>query len=185
MTTVVGVDPSLTRAGIATISSAAPIRLSSVGAAGLATDNYDDRRERIELQAYEIGKRVGNPDLIVMEGPYYHGQIMPSYFDRAGLFWGLMSTLSRRAPIAVISPTTRAKYATGKGTSKKELVLPAVREMFPTVNVANHDQGDGLICAALGWQKLGLDLPFTILDRHLLALDAVAWPVNLPTGVSL
>ena len=183
MTHIVGIDPSLTRAGIATFLGD-EIHLRSIGAAGLATDNYDDRRERIELQAYEIGKRVGHPDLIVMEGPSY-GSNMPSAFDRAGLFWGLMSTLSRRAPIAIVPPRTRAKYASGNGNSKKEVVFDAVKAMFlEECTVHNHDVGDALILGAMGRQKLGLPLPFPLLDRHHIALDAVAWPVNLPQGVA-
>lgn len=180
MTYVAGLDPSLTSAGLAALRPGEAPRLGTVGAPGLRTDTYEDRRDRIELQAFSIGKRIGNPDLIVIEGPYYHGKLMPSYFDRAGLFWGLMSSLSRRAPIAVVSPTTRAKYATGSGNAKKDEVLAAVRTMWPGVAIRNHDEADALILASIGNQKLGLALPFPIRPRHTLALDAVAWPADLP-----
>ncbi|WP_062906490.1 hypothetical protein [Mycobacterium avium] len=97
--------------------------------------------------------------------------------DGSGLWWGLYSTLrARRIPTAVIPPATRAKWATGKGNADKRTVLATVRDWWPATRIANHDQADALVLAAIGAFHAGDPMPFAVKERHSANLAAVQWP---------
>ena len=77
--------------------------------------------------------------------------------------------------VAVIPPTSLKKYATGKGTASKDLVLTAAVRRFPDWPVEGNDEADALWAAAAGLDHLGypvIDMP--ALNRS--ALDGMQWP---------
>lgn len=190
---IAGIDPSLTNTGIAVLCDGAPARLHSLGHGTPNGKTYGHRSDRIVSQCRAViswlddnlqgplgilplSKRL---DLAVIEGPAY-GANMPSNHDRAGLFWGLYSTLrARKIPIAVIPPATRAKWATGKGNADKTTVLATVRAWWPTTHIANHDQADAAVLAAIGAFHHGDPMPFEVKERHTANLAAVQWPEEL------
>lgn len=193
MSTIVGIDPSLTSCGIAVLgdeSIYAPVvirSLLSVGHPGKNTDGWDDRSDRIVSQTRRVIEYIPrDADLVVIEDLPSHVKLLPSFRDRCVLWGGIYSALrARRTPIAVCNPATREKWATGKvvrdlGTKeRKARVLAAVREQWPDRRIANDDIADALILAAMGALKLGWTLPFEIKPRHHGGLAAIAWPTSI------
>lgn len=191
---VTGIDPSLVSAGVAVIRADSvvawgkpgairhefDVNVRSIGKNGARTDTYAMRSARIVRQAIDVCALVpADSDLVVLEGPAY-SRNLPSSFDRSGLWWGIYSAIrARKIPIAVCMPNTRANYPTGKGNADKDMVLAAMRLLWPNVTIRNHDQADALVLATIGAQKLGAALPFEIKPRHTAALKAVAWPKEL------
>lgn len=190
---VAGIDPSLTNTGIAILADGQPVSLRSIGHGTPNGKTYGHRSDRIVSQCRAVMNAVADlppktpdwvtatlpVDLAVIEGPAY-GANMPSHFDRAGLFWGLISTLrARHIPTVVIPPATRAKWATGKGNADKRAVLAAVRSWWPATHIANHDQADALVLAAIGAFHAGDPMPFDVKERHTANLAAVQWPAEL------
>lgn len=197
MSTVVGIDPSLTSAGIAVLRDGRPVLLTSVGHASPNGQDYSHRSDRIVSQCRAVINAIaGLPsktpdwvtgsglaiDLAVIEGPAY-GQHLPSNHDRAGLWWGLYSALrAKRVPTAVVAPKTRAKWATGRGDAKKPAVLAAVRATWPTWahHIRNDDIADALTLAAMGALHHGDPLPFPPRNYQHNGLESVTWPERTP-----
>lgn len=187
---VCGLDPSLTNTGIAVLHNGQPALLRSIGHGTLNGKTYGHRSDRIVAQCRAVMAVLADEcndrntlraprsriDIAVIEGPAY-GANLPSNHDRAGLFWGLVSTLrARKIPTVVIPPATRAKWATGKGNADKRAVLATVRDWWPATRIANHDQADALVLAAIGAFHAGDPMPFAVKERHSANLAAVQWP---------
>lgn len=191
MTTIAGLDLSLVSTGVALLEHDAftcpqpIITARTVGRPGRRSDSYRARSARIVQQVRAVVSLVpAGVDLVVLEGPAY-GQHMPSTHDRAGLWWGVFSALTaRKTPVAVCPPQTRAKYATGKGNADKAMVVDAVREMWPRLDVRGHDEADGVVLVSIGAHRLGVPLPYPTRDRHAFAVEAVAWPEGLSADLS-
>jgi Holliday junction resolvasome RuvABC endonuclease subunit len=183
MSIIVGIDPSLTSAGIAILRDGHPVLLTSVGHKSTHGRDYGHRSDRIVSQCRAVldavftreGRYQCHVDLAVIEGPSY-GDNLPSNHDRAGLFWGLYSALrAKRVPTAVVAPATRSKWATGHGRASKADVLAAVRTWWPDVPIANHDVADSAVLAAMGALHHG-ELPWEPRNYQRNGLDSVNWP---------
>lgn len=170
---VVGLDLSLTSAGLAVIvdDAAAVERFTSVTAGPLVTA----RHRRMRRMVNGIYEWSAGADLVVLEGPSY-GSTTPHQHDRSGLWW-LVAHRVRDAglPLAVVPPTSRAKYATGKGNASKDAVLVSVVRRYPDVNVTGNDEADALILAAMGARFLGRPID-VVPQLHLTALKGAQWP---------
>lgn len=185
MAIVAGIDPSLTNTGIAILLDGQPLLLRSIGHGTPNGKTYGHRSDRIVAQCRAVIAHVlpcnssaADIDLAVMEGPAY-GANLPSAHDRAGLFWGLYSTLrARKIPIAVVAPKTRALWATGSGNADKRDVLAAVRAWWPNKRILNHDIADAAALAAIGAFHAGDPMPFPVRERHSANLAAVQWPAE-------
>lgn len=181
---VVGIDPSLTNCGIAILNNAKPALLQAIGHGSPNGLSYNHRSDRIVSQCRAVIKTIDKwaedtgedyPELAVIEGPAY-GANLPSNHDRAGLWWGIYSTLRTRVDgVAVVAPKTRAAWATGNGNADKRAVLNEVRTWWPH-RVANHDIADAAVLALMGSMQLGATMPFLIKPRHQHGLDVVKWP---------
>lgn len=179
---VCGLDPSLTNTGIAVLVNGAPLLLRSEGHRTPNGRSYNHRSDRIVSQCRAViaiidhGLDGDQPDLAVIEGPSY-GDNMPSNHDRAGLWWGLYSTLrARKVPVAVVAPKTLKSWATGTGNASKTLMASTVRAWWPAITIRNHDIADAAALALAGAHRLGDPIPFEPKQRQLDALDGVAWP---------
>lgn len=193
---VLGIDPSLTRTGIAVIAQgdtvARPVLLTDIGWAGTDADTYNDRLDRIESLIgailatinRTITERGANIVGIAIEGPIYHGKFLPSYFDRAILFGALTSQLrrlhNRSTPWVVINPATREKFITGVGTrGDKPRVLHEMRTCwYPDrpEKIENHDQADALGLATAYAIHLGWKMPFRLRRCHVENVANITWP---------
>lgn len=172
---VVGIDLSLTATGIAHAYTGAAVveTITSIGKAGAT---LADRAARLDHLTTTILENLGNAQLVVIEGPAY-SRSNPGMHDRSGLWWLVVDALRHRAyPTAVVTPTGRAKYATGKGNAGKDQVLLAVARRYPDVEVTNNNEADALVLAAMGARHLGHALEHDLPKTHLTAMDAAAWP---------
>ncbi|QKW08065.1 hypothetical protein HUT18_18435 [Streptomyces sp. NA04227] len=170
---VIGLDLSLRATGIA-----GPGWARTVRSTGRVSDRAGARRTRLRSLLAEILLATGRPDLVLVEGPSYGSQGAGTW-DRAGLWWLVVDALhARELPVAIVPPACRAQYATGRGNAPKQDVLDAVRDRY-AVDVANDNEADAYVLAAMGRHRLGAPLA-TVPEQHLRALDGVQWPDFLP-----
>lgn len=133
MSAIVGLDLSLTSAGIAVLETAppyvreqgdcCPALLTNVGEAGKKTDSWVQRNRRIRTQTRAIA-RVLEPYTImlaVLEAPVYGPHTPGSTsgsgdaYDRAGLWHGIIGWLDYRGvPMAFIPPANGHQFVTGR-----------------------------------------------------------------------
>lgn len=187
--TIVGIDPSLTAAGICVLRPADGFSatrdariafLRSVGRMGRKADGWRERSARIVAQTRRIVAHVpADATLVVIESMPAHMPPQPYLGDRWALWFGVHSSLAGRVPIAVVNPSTRAAWATGKGNAKKADVLAAVRARWPDVTVADDNQADGVSLAEMGAHRLGWSLPFETGPRHDAGIKKVVWPEGI------
>jgi crossover junction endodeoxyribonuclease RuvC len=116
-------------------------------------------------------------DLAVVEGLAY-SRITGHATTRAGLWWLVTENLADDIPLAVMGPTSRAKYATGKGNAAKADVMREVARRFPHFG-GGEDEADALVCAAAGADHLGHPIA-AMPATHRTALAAVEWPATRP-----
>lgn len=196
-----GIDPSQTAAGIAAITHGPlswPVLLRDVGETGHRADPWTRRARRIRAQAKRVMNVVDEAAeslglqyvLAVVEGPAYANRL-PSQFDRAGVFWGIISALdARNIPIAVIPPTTRAIFATGHGHADKKLVVQETKAIWREAGdpglveaISNDNKADALTLATMGAMHLGWTLPFKGAPRrrHVENIAKCEWPCAVVT----
>lgn len=195
---VIGIDPSQRAAGIAVIAGGPrninwPVFLRDVGEDGHKADPWTRRARRIRAQSRRVideidalTARGADYRLAVIEGPAYANRL-PSQFDRAGVFWGIVSALdARKIPIAVIPPTTRAMFATGRGHADKKLVVLETKALWresgeETIvrRICNDNHADSLTLACMGVMALGWSLPFSTRRRHVENIAKCQWPEGI------
>lgn len=185
MSLVVGVDPSLTSAGVAILKDGQPVHVSHHGFSGEKRPSWQFRSRRIRYVCSKVmATMTERPDLVVIEGLPEHGRILPSTLDRAGLWHGLYAALDHRdLPVAVMNPKTLKKWVTGaeaeedgNGNADKRDIIAAVGKWWPGV-AKGDDEHDALALAATGALHLGDPLPFEVKERHHTALEKTLWPV--------
>lgn len=181
MTTVIGLDLSLTRTGIA-IYRDGQMLTTSTQSTPEGGKSYDARNRRIVSLTLSIMRWIrantDGIDLAVIEGPILHGPQTGSFFDRAQL-WGFVYSQLRstawRVPVAVVNNQTLKAWATGKAgpTATKDAMLSAAREYWP--RIPNHDEADSSWLACLGAAQLGeWAVPMT--EWRVNGLAKVEWP---------
>ncbi|SIL45264.1 hypothetical protein [Mycobacteroides abscessus] len=192
---VLGLDPSLARAGIAAIvrdqpgSIARPGVITHVGYSLREGVPWWRRSRRIITEAREIAAIIGEVHTAtpiaraVIEGPAWASNL-PSKFDRDGLWWALFSILdAKRIPVTVVNPTTRGKFITGRapngmkpGEHKKLVLAESQATWFDDQHrIKNHDQADALGLAHMGALDLGWHLPVDTRRRHVENIALVDW----------
>jgi crossover junction endodeoxyribonuclease RuvC len=173
---VIGLDTSLTATGVA----------SSRGWSELV--GYTDRKNPItklsHLQrlaamldlAARITLAVGRPDLVVLEAPSLASKGGGGH-ERGWLWWEVYRRLtSREIPIALLAPSQRMLYATGKGAASKAAVVDAVARRWPDWTTNGDDNlADAVVLMAAGLDHLGHPLA-ELPKAHRAALDKATWP---------
>jgi len=178
---ILGLDLSLTATGVAVVTTNGidhRYRTELIKEPAKHTKWGD--RDRIRWMIDQIALVIEAPlgpdgkwDLVVVEGLAY-SRVTGHATTRAGLWWLVTENLSDNMPLAVMGPTGRAKYATGRGNASKADVMREVARRFPNFH-GGEDEADALVLAAAAADHLGhpiAALPAT----HRAALDAVAWP---------
>lgn len=170
----VGIDPSLTCTGVALINTATgdvtTRRVRTAPAGKTLRARRARLREAISGILAPIPAQVG---VTVIETPS-HRQQFGAQNERSALFWWLVDQLCARGPVVEVSPSQRAKLATGKGNAKKPEVIAAMRAVHPTVHVPDDNIADALALATAGAHWLGAAQPFNA-GQHA-AFAAVHWP---------
>jgi crossover junction endodeoxyribonuclease RuvC len=175
---VVGLDLSLTSTGVAVATPDGAIT-DRITTKPVPNATLTDRAERIARIVVAVLQHVTFADLVVIEGPSY-GSTTPHQHDRAGLWWQVVGRLWQRDyPLVEVPPSTRMRYATGRGNAGKDDVLSAVIRRYPHIDVNGNDEADSLILAAMGIRHLGAPLEASLPATHLAAMTAVKWPEAL------
>lgn len=185
MTTVVGIDPSLSTSGVALVAvdegRLCGWSVDLVKAAAPDESTVASELGRIRWVAEGILSRVPDSfDLAVIEGPSL-GRYTGKADERAGLRWLLIDRLSEVGPVAVVPPRTRALLAAGNGNARKAVVLDAVRS-WAVCRVPDDNAADALALAAAGGFALGGAWPAPMTEKQVSAHARVAWPVGRLVG---
>jgi Holliday junction resolvasome RuvABC endonuclease subunit len=179
MATVVGIDPSLTSAGVAVLTDGQITSIEHFGFTGTNHPTWQFRSRRVRWVCAQVAAVLAthNVDLVVIEGIPEHGKILPSTLDRAGLWHGLYGVADHDdTPIAVMNPSTLKAWTTGSGSAKKAAMLAQVRGWFPAQRITCDDEADAIALALTGAFHLGDPMPFEVKPRHTTGLEKVAWP---------
>lgn len=184
---VIGLDLSLTAAGLADLTlkdspRAKSINLETFGTKGKKGDTFEQRGARLRKMADYIVSwcmaGMVNPSLVVIEGPSYGSQV-GSQHDRSGLWWLVTARLQELGiPMAYVAPRARAKYATGNGNAKKDVVLAHVIEQYADLvdgRIANDNEADALTLAAIGARLLGAPIDEGLPESNLSIMDGVEY----------
>lgn len=168
--TVLGLDLSLARTGIAGNAGGGwtDVLAPPKGTAGVARIDW--------IRSAIVDRYLANVCLVAIEGPSYGSQAGQSgHHERAGLWWVVVRALwRRRIPYAVVSPKSRAKYATGTGNAGKDAVVREVTRRFGWFD-GDNNQADALVLAAMAADHLGAPMA-TMPQSHRAALAAITWP---------
>lgn len=173
---IIGIDPSLTSTGVAVIDPATGVTLHRVQSKGRKDASLTERDHRLRDLANRIYQHIQTPDLVVIESPAYSNSL-GSMHDRSGLWWLTVRHLhADHIPVLEVPPTTRAKYATGRGNAGKDEVLASVIRRYPHTDVTGNDVADALTLAAIGARLTGWPLEGTIPKTNLTALTKLHLP---------
>ena len=154
---IIGIDPSLTATGIATIdTTTGHIHTHTISTTPTSKDikNRIHRFEKITTAISDIIRDGDHPALIAIEGPSY-GSHSAGTWDRAGLWWHIANHAAHGINIIEIPPATRCRYATGKGNAAKDVVMISAVRRYPAADITDNNQADAVIIAAIGARLAG------------------------------
>ena len=174
-----GLDLSLTGAGVATASTVVCLRPPKVQAG--RTRTAEDNLARLLWFKTELARLFERerPQLVVLED--HSGGHTPSAHvafqlgEQAGVVKVMLA--NGRVPMVLVASSQRQKFATGKGNASKVEVLIAARDRF---GYEGHDdnEADAIVLRAMGCEAMGQPL-LTVPATHRAALDKVEWPAWL------
>lgn len=175
MPKVVGLDLSLTGTGIVTATAVATLKPPASVVPSKKNSLTEHARMawvRDSIWAIIIADK---PELVVVEGLAYASKT-GKVNERAGLWWMVnMALWESEIAVAVVPPTTRAMYGTGKGNADKETVFVETVKRYPEFDIKNNNEADAVLLYAMGMERLGaplVNLPAT----HTRAMGSVVWP---------
>jgi crossover junction endodeoxyribonuclease RuvC len=178
VTTVIGLDLSLTNTGIARITwnGTSPVNgvvadIHRVQSKGSKADTWEVRSARILNLTNEIQQRVLPTALAVVEGPSF-SSASPSSHDRSW-FWGKVfdRLMLNGVRIVVVPPASAKKWATGKGNADKDDMMLAAARMWPVLDGIKNDTADALALAGIGMHLLGGPCPFPLYSYRSAVVD--------------
>jgi Holliday junction resolvasome RuvABC endonuclease subunit len=178
-TTVVGIDSSLTKTGLAMLRTHGVDLVTALTSSGKKDDDLRTRFKRLDWLGSHILTFCTQPqvaDLVVIEGPSMASKFGHPH-DRSGLWWLIVHSLWRhQVPVMEVSPSVRMKYATGKGQADKDAVLTSVVRRYPGYEVKDNNEADALVLAAIGMRMLGEPIEESLPQTHLDALRKLVLP---------
>lgn len=189
MKRIVGIDLSLTSAGVAILTESSrgvalntavftskAIKSGAPDGKGRPTQTLRDRYVRLRDHSQTVIHNVATADLVVIEGLVSApgGGVQ----DRTALWWIVVGACLRRdVPVAVASPSAMKRVIVGKGTADKVEVALAVMRLYPDATIGNNDCADASGLAHCGAVALGWGVP--TLERHR-SMVWTCWPEFAP-----
>lgn len=156
---VVGIDLSMTATGVATIETEEPEPLLRVIKSKPDGKTLHSRFVRMESLAASVVAEAKGADLVVIEGPSFASHTSGTW-DRAGLWWWVVSILSTvDTRVIEVPPTSLKKWATNKGSAGKTEVALAISKLWPNASISDDNAADALCLATIGAQILGMRVP--------------------------
>jgi crossover junction endodeoxyribonuclease RuvC len=187
VTVVVGIDPSLTSTGIATITNNGNAETTLVRTDGnIYTDAPHVTRARIRSIRTRVMDLIPrNTHIVAIEGRSF-GHNQSGTDQRVHLAYLIADACDHLGlPTVQVPPSTLKKWICDNGNANKAQVLDATTRMWPHTHIPNDDAADGLCLATLTRQHLGLPVPYLVLERHKLALAKIDWPQLAADGDTL
>lgn len=171
MTTVVGIDLSLTGTGVAVGDQLHTVHSSSDGTSLL---RRHDRLVEIIAAIWEL--IPANRHLVVVESPSLGQARQGGTLDRNGLWWLLVDFLTRQGiPVVDVTPATLKKFATGKGTATKPDMRMALFRRAG-LDVRDDNQVDAWWLHQIGLHLLAAEPRLSLPKDQLAALGKINWP---------
>ncbi|UCZ88622.1 hypothetical protein [Gordonia sp. WA4-43] len=190
MTTIVGLDLSLTSTGIAHIAydpadGRHTVELQTITSSPRGTRTLADRAERLRRLRAAIVNTCRGADLVCVEAPAFAAR-GANVHDLNGNWWLVVAGLHHlEIPVAEVAPTTLKKFAASSGAAKKADVAAAITRMWPDAHPHGDDQFDALALASIGLvlsvPRVTADtvgMPFRVLERHREAIAKVLLPAS-------
>jgi len=154
---ILGLDPSLTNLGFASISSKSKTEISipEVGTISLKSKSTDRLKHFVSILPYLLLKYM--PNVVVVED-YAYGASNKSH--QIGELGGLVrlviaeysEVINQFCLSIFLSPTQVKKFATGVGNSKKNIMLMHMFKQFG-IELKDDNQADAFYLAAMGSLK--------------------------------
>lgn len=182
--TVVGLDLSLTGAGIAAldlVTGALSTAVHRSPAPKQDTLGAHVHRHRALVDGLVKQTLACNPALIVVEGLRFSVSAQDSSLSRRGfLWWAVVEGLvNAGAPVLEVTPSQIKQLATGNGGASKDMMVAEYALAWPdaTRDKNTQDRADAAFAAALGAAYLRADvLPFKVTGKRRKALAKVTAP---------
>lgn len=186
--TVVGLDLSLTGAGIASldlVTGALSTAVHRSPAPKVDTLGAHVARHRALVDGLVQQAIACDPALAVVEGLRFSVSAQDSSLSRRGfLWWAVVEGLvAAGAPVLEVTPSQIKMLATGNGGASKDMMVAEYALRWPdaTRDKNVQDRADAAFAAALGAAYLRADvLPFKVTGKRRKALAKVAAPSAPP-----
>lgn len=172
---ILGLDLSLTSTGVC---------IGDDECVAYHSDSEDTQR-LTDIRNYVLGTCLEeNIKCVIMEGYSYGSR---SRAHALGELGGVMKVAFDEAwiPFVIVPPTSRAKFATGRGNAGKAEVISAVsyRTSRHWSGKGVEDRIDAWVLREMGLQRLGQS-QYLWSAENLKALDSIDWePLLMMTGV--
>ncbi|SRX96090.1 Crossover junction endodeoxyribonuclease RuvC [Mycobacterium shimoidei] len=185
MSTVIGLDLSLTGSAIAAINLETGELATAVHRSPApADDNLGAHVQRHRELVDGIVQQVlaCAPELVVVEGLQFSVKEKDSSLTRRGFLWWAVAEglVAGGAPIIEVAPSQIKQFAAGKGNASKAEVVAAYAAAWPAATRDKNiqDRADAAFAAALGvaWLRRGDVLPFKITVPRRKALAKIRPP---------
>lgn len=162
---VLGVDASLTATGLCRVdiepigdpvNQPAIIEVCTLSTFKPRLKTKREYSVRVSHVIEQVEGAFEDVDLVVMEDLAYGAKgeavwVLPWIFGR------IIDLCEKHDKELIVASTSQVKmYATGKGNTKKEICVLATAQRFPAINIADNNQADALICAAIGCRHRGV-----------------------------
>ncbi|WP_291053648.1 crossover junction endodeoxyribonuclease RuvC [Herbiconiux sp.] len=175
----VGIDPSLSATGLASITDAGAVETQRVVHG--ATTGLSEMAERVRYIVGRTVRFVPRGSLVLIEEMYIPqgGKQAGLVLERAWLWGFLVDQMFRLGcEVVVVGAKQRAKLATGNGNAEKAEVAAAMRDRFPGVRIPDHNVADAVAMAAAGARWAGFPVDGALSKKQHEAMAAVAWPLR-------
>ncbi|RIS02778.1 hypothetical protein [Mycobacteroides abscessus] len=186
MSTVIGLDLSLTGSAIAAITLETGDLATAVHrspAPGVDSLGAHVQRHRELVDGIVTQTLACNPELVVVEGLQFSVKEKDSSLTRRGFLWWAVAEglVLGGVPVIEVAPSQIKQFATEKGNASKAEVVAAYAAAWPDATRDKNitDRADAAFAAALGtaYLRRAEALPFTITVPRRKALAKVRPPI--------
>ena len=168
MTTVIGLDISLTKTGIAVVKADGLVLHSGLIKSKPTGDTPKDEVIRLTgicRQIFEqLDKTLGKskPDLVMIENFAFMARNTTALTQIAGVSYMIRAELVKRNwPFILVAPTSLKKFVTGKGNADKNQMMMMIFKDY-TFESLDDNTADSYALAVCGLALLGKELHKTI-----------------------
>lgn len=169
--TILALDPSLAATGYARTDGICGVLSPPAGVRGVA---------RLAWVRDAVLELADGCDVVVIEGYSFasRGRAIVALGELGGVL--RLALADAGVPVVEVPPSSRCKYATGKGNAKKEHVLvEAVRRL--SYAGSSHDEADALWLLHMARDHYHLPCAVQVPKTNRAALEAIEWPATSTT----